>query len=113
MPVVFCDTSKAFMNAKNSMDNFFLVLNLFYSLQRGVQWFYYRGNYTFPWIQRGSNFFQRGGPTFSREGPNANSIETHITCDFPGGGGSGPLFSSGSAHGFRQSLAQTSSLYFY
>ena len=35
-----------------------------------------------------------GGPTFSREGggPNA-SIETHITCDFPGvGGGSGPPF---------------------
>ena len=29
------------------------------------------------------------------------SIETHITCDFPGGGGSGPLYPpppSGSAH---------------
>ena len=44
---------------------FFLVLNLFYSLQR---WFYYRENYTFPRIQRGSNIFQGGGggPTFSR-----------------------------------------------
>ena len=31
-----------------------------------VQWFYYRENYTFPRIQRGSNIFQGGG------GPNAN-----------------------------------------
>ena len=43
----------------------------------------------------------RGGPTFSRgvgvqlfsRGGGSNClfpIETHITCDFPGGGGSGP-----------------------
>ena len=26
-----------------------------------VQWFYYRENYTFPRIQKGSNIFQGGG----------------------------------------------------
>ena len=47
----------------------FLVLKLFYSLQEGVQWFYYRENNTFSRIQRGSNIFQ-GGPASSRGGPN-------------------------------------------
>ena len=27
------------------------------------------------------------------------SIETHITCDFPGGGGADPYLPSGSTHG--------------
>ena len=48
-------------------------------------------------FKRNLSFFQgsRGGPTFSRGfqgGGGSNSlfpIETHITCDFPGGG-SGP-----------------------
>ena len=62
-------------------------------LTEGVQWFYYRENYTF----KGS----RGGPEFSRErGSNfflmLNSKETHITCDFPGD--PDPLSPSGSAH---------------
>ena len=39
---------------------------------------------------RGSNIFQGGGPTFSRGGGGGFqvliSIETHITCDFPGEG---------------------------
>ena len=67
----------------------FFVLNLLYSLQRGVQWFYYRENYTFPRIQRGSNILRGVGPTFSRGGgaPNVNFYRTHITCDFPGGSG--------------------------
>ena len=66
---------------------FFLVLNLFYSLQRGSN-----GFITFQRVQRGSNVFQ-GRSTFSRGGggcPNDNfyiSIETHITCDFPGESG--------------------------
>ena len=38
----------------------------------------------------GFNIFQGGG------GSNANFIETHITCDFPGG--PDPLSPSGSAH---------------
>ena len=36
----------------------------------------------------GPSFSRRGGPTFSRGGSNCLfPIETHITCDFPGGGG--------------------------
>ena len=42
-------------------------------------------------FQRGSNIFQGGGggPTFSRGGGSncLFPIETHITCDFPGGSG--------------------------
>ena len=46
----------------------------------------------------------RGGPTFLEGGGSRVqvliSIETHITCDFWGGGGSGPpITPSGSAHG--------------
>ena len=48
--------------------------------------------YDFSRFQRVSNIFQGGGggggPTFSRGGSNSLfPIETHITCDFPGGGG--------------------------
>ena len=48
-------------------------INLFYNLQSGSNGFITEG-------RRGSNFFQGVGV----------SRETHITCDFPGGGGSGP-----------------------
>ena len=48
---------------------FFLVINLFYSLQSGSNGFITEG-------RRGSTFFQGLGV----------SKETHITCDFPGGG---------------------------
>ena len=58
---------------ENSLDNVFLVINLFYSLQSGSNGFITEG-------RRGSNFFQGVGV----------SKETHITCDFPEGGGSGP-----------------------
>ena len=39
---------------------FFLIFSPQFILQftEGVQWFYYRENYTFPRIQRGSNIFQ-------------------------------------------------------
>ena len=43
---------------------------------------------------RGGPTFSRRGPTFSRGGGGSNCsfpIETHITCDFPGGGGPDPL----------------------
>ena len=78
---------------KKSSDNvffffffFFLVLRLFYSSQM----VYFKEIYHFS--------RDRGGPTFSRGGSNffqgggggvSNSLfpkETHITCDFPGGG---------------------------
>ena len=63
---------------------FFLVLSLFYRRQMVN----FKENYHF----KGS----RGGPTFSRGGTGATfsrgsnclfPIETHIICDFPGGGG--------------------------
>ena len=58
---------------ENSLDNVFLVINLFYSLQSGSNGFITEG-------RRGSNFFQGVGV----------SKETHITCDFPEGGGGSP-----------------------
>ena len=57
---------------KNSLDNVFLVINLFYNLQSGSNGFITEG-------RRGSNFFQGVGV----------SKETHITNNFHGGG-SGP-----------------------
>ena len=61
-----------------------------------IHWFYYRENYTFPRIQRGSNIFHGGGGGGGGGVQLLISIETHITCDFPGGSGSpnhplGPL----------------------
>ena len=58
---------------ENRLDNVYLVINLFYSLQSGSNGFITEG-------RRGSNFFQGVGV----------SKETDIACDFPGGGGSGP-----------------------
>ena len=55
-----------------------------------------RENYPFPRIQKGSNIFQ-GGPTFSRGAKMLLSIETLITCAFPGEGCGLPP-PSGSAH---------------
>ena len=52
----------------------------------------------FPRIQRGS---AGGGPTFSRGVQMLISIETHLHCDFPGGG-SGPPISSLDPHMRRQ-----------
>ena len=82
---------------------FYLILSLFYSLQRGSNGFIaektililYQGS-------RGGPLFPGGGgcPTFSRGVQMLISIETHIrTCFFPGGGVPDPLSPSGSAHG--------------
>ena len=86
---------------KNSSDKVvfflvFLVLSLFYRNQMVN----FKEIYHFSRFQRGSNIFQGGGggggggggPSFSRGGGGGGSnclfpIETHITCDFPGGGG--------------------------
>ena len=64
------------------MDNVFFLLLLFcpqliLQFIEGVQWFYYRENYTFPRIQKGSNIFRGGGgegvvSNFFLEGPNRN-----------------------------------------
>ena len=45
----------------------------------------FKENYHFSRFQRGSNIF-KGGLTFSMGGSNCLfPIETHITCDYPGG----------------------------
>ena len=67
---------------------FFLVVSLFYRSQMVN----FKEIYPFLRFQRGSKIFQGGGGVqlFPRGGgaPIAYShIETHITCDFPGGGG--------------------------
>ena len=85
----------------------YLVLSLFYSLQRGSNGFIaektmlilYQGSRGVHYFPGGgvSNFFQGGGVQM------LISLETHVrTCYFPGGGGGGgpdPLSPSGSAHG--------------
>ena len=51
---------------------------------------YFEENYHFSRFQRGSNIFQGGGSIFFQGGGGSNClfpIETHITCDFPGGSG--------------------------
>ena len=69
-------------------------------------------------ISKKTTIFQglRGVPTFSRGGGGVQlfpewrgggvqmliSIETHITCDFPGGGVQTPYPPSGSAHGVHE-----------
>ena len=58
----------------NSLDNVFLVINLFYSLQSGSNGFITEGR------MHGVQLLPGGGV----------SKETHISCDFPGGGGGGP-----------------------
>ena len=50
--------------------------------------------YHFSRFQRGSNIFQGGGGGSNCLSP----IESHITCDFPGGGVRTPVPLSGSPH---------------
>ena len=82
------------MRGSRNFCQFYLILSLFYSLQRGSNGFIaektililYQGS-------RGGPLFPGGGgcPTFSRGVQMLISIETHIrTCYFPGGGVSGP-----------------------
>ena len=62
---------------------FFFSPQLFYSRKM----FNFKEIYHFSRFQRGSNIFQ-GGSNFFQEGGGSNClfpIETHITCDFPGG----------------------------
>ena len=75
---------------ENSSDNVvfcFLVLSLFYSFTEGVQWLFQRKLLFFK-VSEGSNFFKGEGNFFHGGGGGVQwviSIETHITCDFPGG----------------------------
>ena len=80
---------------------FYLVLSLFYRLQRGSNGFIAEKTILIPRIQRGP-LFSRGGVKLFPGGGGVQmliSLETHIrTCDFPGGVRT-LLFPSGSAHG--------------
>ena len=88
------------MRGSRSFCQFYLVLSLFYSLQRGFNGFIaektililYQGS-------RGVHYFPGGCPTFPGGVLMLISIETHIrTCYFPEGCPD-PLSPSGSAHG--------------
>ena len=96
-----------YMRGSRNFCQFYLVLSLFYSLQRGSNDFIaektllvlYQGSKGGPLFSRGggggvSNFFQGGGGVQMLV-----SLETHIrTCYFPGGCPN-PLSPFGSAHG--------------
>ena len=95
---------------ENSSDNVvfcFLVISLFYSFTEGVQWLFQRKQ-LFLKVSEGVQLFQGRRATFSMEGGGGGgvqwviSIETHITCDFPGGGGADSISPSGSAHAISQ-----------
>ena len=63
---------------ENSIENvFFLFFSQLLLFMDGVQWFYYRENYTIPRIQRGSNIFQ--GVQLFPQGPNANFYRNPYT----------------------------------
>ena len=85
---------------ENSFDNFFFFFfffccffwsstYLFTVLQRGpkdLSMIYFKENYNFPGFREGPTF-SKGSNIFPRGFQMLISIETHITCDFPGGGG--------------------------
>ena len=58
----------------------------------------FKENDHFSSFHRGPNIFQGGGGSnFFQGSSGLFPMETHITCDFPGGGGLDPCPSSGSA----------------
>ena len=69
---------------QKSSDNVFLVLSLFYRSQLVI----FKEIDHFSRLQRGIKNF-RGVQLFPGGSKCLFPIETHITCDFPGGGGSG------------------------
>ena len=91
---------------ENSLDNCFLVFNLFYSLQRGSNGFITEKTYFSKDPELVQHFPGGGGSNFS-EGGGVQlliSMETHITCDFTGRVWT--TFPSGSAHGTNTCTAQ-------
>ena len=84
----------------------YLVLSLFYSLQRGSNGFIAEKTIYLYFTKdpEGSIIFQGGGGVKlfpgGGGGPNAIFLETHVrTCYFPGAGCPDPLSPSGSANG--------------
>ena len=82
------------MRGSRIFRQFYLVLSLFYTLQRGSNGFIAEKNILILYqLSRKVHYFPGGGvPTFTRGVQMLLSIETHIcTCYFPGGWGvSGP-----------------------
>ena len=81
------------MRGSRNFCKFYLILSLFYSLQRGSNGFIAEKNILILYQgSRGAPLFSRGCPTFSGGGGGGGvqmliSIETHKrTCYFPGGG---------------------------
>ena len=76
------------LTATKQLRQRFLVLNFFYSFTVD----YLKENYKCSRFQRGSNIFPgEGCPTLSGV-QMLISIETNVTCDFPGGGGLSSLW---------------------
>ena len=79
---------------KKALTTFFLALSLFYRSQMVN----FKEIYHFSTFQRGSNIFQRGGGGGGGGSNCLFPIETHKSCDYPGGGGvRTPVPPSGSA----------------
>ena len=93
------------MRGSRNFCQFYLVLILFYSLQRGSNGLLLRKLYLyFTNEPKAAYYFPGGGGVKLFPGGGGVqmliSIETHIrTCCFPGGGCPDPLPPSGSAHG--------------
>ena len=90
------------MRGSRNFCQFYLILSLFYSLQRGSNGFIANKNILILYQgSRGAPLFFRGCPTFSRGDPNANFYRNPYTYLLfsKGGGCTDPLSPSGSAHG--------------
>ena len=95
----FCQGVGPGPTARKQLDNILLVLNLYYSFTVVYQWLISSKTIIFQGF-RGGPIFSRGGGVqpFPAGGGGLNffqggggvkmliSIETHRTCDFPGGG---------------------------
>ena len=73
---------------KKLRQRFFLFVFFFYSSAyfTEVKWLISKKTIIFQGSRGGPTFSRGGGPTFSRGSNCLFPIETHITCDFPGGG---------------------------
>ena len=91
------------MRRSRNFCQFYLILSLVYSLQRGSNGFIAEKNIIILYQgSRGGPLFSRGCPTFSRGGggSNANFYRNPYTYLLPSRGGcTDPLSPSGSAHG--------------
>ena len=90
------------MRGSRNFFQFYLVLSLFYSLQRGSNGFIAEKSYTYtlPRIQIGAHYFPGGGGCLIFSGgPNANFYRNPYMYLLFSRGCPDPLSPSGSAHG--------------